>query len=51
VWRYKELIAGEYKKIVTLNEGNTPLIKSLVMKMLTSSLKELTRLGVLRTGE
>ncbi|MFP3196975.1 MAG: threonine synthase [Sulfolobaceae archaeon] len=28
VWRYKELIAGEYKKIVTLNEGNTPLIKS-----------------------
>jgi len=28
VWRYKELIAGEYKEIVSLNEGNTPLIKS-----------------------
>ncbi|MDP8003889.1 MAG: threonine synthase, partial [Caldisphaera sp.] len=28
VWRYKQLIPGEYKKIVTLNEGNTPLINS-----------------------
>ena len=28
VWRYRELIAGEYKKIITLNEGNTPLIRS-----------------------
>jgi len=28
VWRYKELIPGDYKKIISLNEGNTPLIKS-----------------------
>ncbi|AHC51670.1 threonine synthase [Sulfolobus acidocaldarius SUSAZ] len=28
VWRYKDVIAGEYDKIVTLDEGNTPLIKS-----------------------
>ncbi|MGC9134380.1 MAG: threonine synthase [Caldisphaera sp.] len=28
VWRYKELIPGNYKKIVSLNEGNTPLINS-----------------------
>ncbi|WP_338601514.1 threonine synthase [Sulfolobus tengchongensis] len=28
VWRYKELIPGSYKSIVSINEGNTPLIKS-----------------------
>ncbi|ADX82634.1 threonine synthase [Sulfolobus islandicus] len=28
VWRYKELIAGKYKNIVSINEGNTPLIRS-----------------------
>ncbi|WP_048816767.1 threonine synthase [Caldisphaera lagunensis] len=28
VWRYKDFIPGNYKKIVSLNEGNTPLIKS-----------------------
>jgi len=28
VWRYKPFIAGNYKKIITLNEGNTPLIRS-----------------------
>lgn len=30
VWRYKDAIAGVYNKIVTLNEGNTPLISSKV---------------------
>ncbi|MBW9140338.1 MAG: threonine synthase [Candidatus Aramenus sp.] len=28
VWRYREAIPGKYDKIVTLNEGGTPLIKS-----------------------
>lgn len=28
VWRYKDLIAGEYKEIVSLSEGDTPLIRS-----------------------
>ncbi len=28
VWRYKQLIPGKYEKVVTLNEGGTPLIKS-----------------------
>ena len=28
VWRYRQLIPGKYEKIVTLNEGATPLIKS-----------------------
>ncbi|MBB5252568.1 threonine synthase [Sulfurisphaera ohwakuensis] len=34
VWRYRELIAGEYKHIVSLNEGNTPLIASSTSKNL-----------------
>ncbi|MEM0174440.1 MAG: threonine synthase [Sulfolobaceae archaeon] len=29
VWRYQALIAGNYKNIISLNEGNTPLIKSI----------------------
>lgn len=28
VWRYKDLIPGYYKSIISINEGNTPLIKS-----------------------
>lgn len=28
VWRYKDFIPGNYNKIISLNEGNTPLIKS-----------------------
>ncbi|MDT7898995.1 MAG: threonine synthase [Sulfolobales archaeon] len=32
VWRYKNLIAGKYSKMVTLNEGATPLIKSRIYK-------------------
>ncbi|MUN27957.1 threonine synthase [Sulfuracidifex metallicus] len=28
VWRYQRMIAGEYKKIVSINEGGTPLIRS-----------------------
>jgi threonine synthase len=28
VWRYSDAIAGEYRKIVTINEGGTPLIRS-----------------------
>jgi threonine synthase len=32
VWRYKDYIAGKYPKVVSLSEGNTPLIKSRVLK-------------------
>lgn len=32
VWRYKDSIPGVYTKIVTLNEGNTPLIPSKIYK-------------------
>ncbi len=28
VWRYRDAIPGKYDKVVTLNEGGTPLIKS-----------------------
>ncbi len=28
VWRYKDLIPGEYKTLVSINEGGTPLIQS-----------------------
>ncbi|MFP3163175.1 MAG: threonine synthase [Acidianus hospitalis] len=32
VWRYKDAIPGNYSKIVTINEGNTPLIPSRIYK-------------------
>ncbi len=32
VWRYSPLIPGRYSKIVSMGEGNTPLIKSSVKK-------------------
>lgn len=30
VWRYSEAIAGNYRKVITINEGGTPLIKGKV---------------------
>jgi threonine synthase len=32
VWRYKDAIPGNYSKIVSINEGNTPLIPSRIYK-------------------
>ncbi len=32
VWRYKDAIPGNYSKVISINEGNTPLISSRVYK-------------------